>query len=131
MEHGQQWEMALYERAVEVYGEEAQMIKAAEELSELAAALNKLAISLIWGIGDQEELEEKMRGEWADVSVMLGQLHVIFGDNAEMEMEKLEALEKRLDIREAVEAVKAMEYLYEVPEEQVVEEPEEMEDCDE
>lgn len=131
MEHGQQWEMDLYERAVEVYGEEAQMIKAAEELSELAAVLNKLAISLIWGIGDRSELEEKMRGEWADVSVMLGQLHVIFGDNAEMEMEKLEALEKRLDIREAVEAVKALEHLYEVPEEQVVEEPEEMEDCDE
>lgn len=130
MEKGQQWEMDLYERAVEVYGDKAQMIKAAEELSELAAALNKLAISLIWGIGDQEELEEKMRGEWADVSVMLGQLHVIFGDNAEMEMEKLEALDVLLDIRGDVEAVKAMEHRYEVSEEFVDEKPEEMDDCD-
>lgn len=103
MEKGQQWEMDLYERAVEVYGDKAQIIKVAEELSELSAALNKLTISLIWGIGDRTELEEKMRGEWADVSVMLGQLHVIFGDNAEMEMEKLEALEERLNIQKAVE----------------------------
>ena len=61
MEKGQQWEMDLYERAVEVYGDKAQIIKAAEELSELSAALNKLTISLIWGIGDRTELEEKMR----------------------------------------------------------------------
>ena len=109
MEKGQQWEMDLYERAVEVYGDKAQIIKAAEELSELSAALNKLTISLIWGIGDRTELEEKMRGEWADVSVMLGQLHVIFGDNAEMEMEKLEALEERLNIQKAVEEMKEEE----------------------
>ena len=102
--HGERWEMDLYERAVEAYGDEAQVIKAAEELSELAATLNKLVISLIWDIGDQKELEDKMRGEWADATIMLNQLHVIFGDNSAVELEKLEALEERLNIREAVEA---------------------------
>jgi len=37
-----------------------------------------------------------MSEERADVSIMLNQLDLIFGDNVEKEIEKLERLEKRV-----------------------------------
>lgn len=47
----EQWEMGIYEDAVETWGREAQLMKAAEELSELAAAINRLLCAKSPGTG--------------------------------------------------------------------------------
>ena len=85
-----QREAAIMEAAVEHYGVEAQMIKAVEELGELTQAVARV---LLWGNGEDEL--ENLREEMADVSIMLSQLELIFGDVTEVEEYKLLRLEKK------------------------------------
>lgn len=90
----EQKEMALYEGAVEKFGKRAQMLVAIEEMSELTKALLKYVRYEDFGQGDLECLLDSIAEERADVAIMLSQLEVIFGDNAEVECQKLEHLEK-------------------------------------
>lgn len=86
-----QREAAIMEAAVEHYGVEAQMLKTMEELGELTQAVARV---LLWGNGEDEL--ENLREEMADVSIMLSQLELIFGDVTEVEEYKLLRLEQRV-----------------------------------
>ena len=88
----EQREMALYEAAVEKFGEIAQIDQATEEMAELIVALNKYKRYVNFRQGDKEEILAHIAEERAHVEIMLNQLHVIFGDNTEKELEKLEHL---------------------------------------
>ena len=85
----EQREMALYEAAVDKFGEIAQIDQATEEMAELIVALNKYKRHVNFGQGDKAEILAHIAEERADVEIMLNQLHVIFGDNTEKELEKL------------------------------------------
>ena len=89
----EQREMALYEAAVEKFGTHAQILMAVEEMSELTKALLKYIRHEDFGQGNEEDVLQSIAEERADVSIMLCQLDVIFGDNSEMECRKLEHLE--------------------------------------
>lgn len=88
----EQWEMNLYETAVEKFGRKAQILMAVEEMSELSKALLKFIRFEDFGQGRKEDVLKSVDEERADVSIMLNQLDVIFGDNSEMECRKLDHL---------------------------------------
>lgn len=89
-------EAKILEGAVETFGAEEQVIVAIEECSELQKALTKwLRYKGKDGLTD-EILVENIREEMADVSIMLNQLALIFGDANEEEIAKLERLGRRL-----------------------------------
>ncbi|WP_306568958.1 DUF6273 domain-containing protein [Faecalispora jeddahensis] len=92
----EQKEMALYEKALEAFGERSQILMAIEEMSELARALLKYVRYKDWGQGTKEDVLKAIAEERADVSIMLNQLEVIFGDNSEEECAKLEHLAELL-----------------------------------
>ena len=93
----EQREMALYEKAVAKWGKRAQALKAIEEMSELSQAILKLVFCEDYGIGDEQAIRDNISMERADVEIMLNQLHVIFGDNSEMECKRLDNLESLLE----------------------------------
>ena len=88
----EQKETALYEAAVEKFGEDAQMLIAVEELGELSKALLKWLRYKNFDQGRREELLKAIAEERADVAIMLNQLEVMFGENSEAEAEKLDHL---------------------------------------
>lgn len=88
----EQKETALYEAAVEKFGEDAQMLIAVEELGELSKALLKWLRYKNFDQGRRDELLKAIAEERADVGIMLNQLEVIFGENSEAEAEKLDHL---------------------------------------
>ena len=90
---GQAWQMDLYERAIEKFGEEKQIQKAIEEMGELIVELSRALLA--GGVRD-EHLLANIREELADVCVMTDQLQLIFGDVSDWEMYKLERLERKL-----------------------------------
>lgn len=81
----QEREIAILEGAIKKFGYRSQVIVAIEELSELQKELTKWLRSK----GTTDGLMEEM----ADVSIMLNQLQLIFGDPTEQEITKLERLE--------------------------------------
>ena len=94
-------EAKIIEGAVETFGAEAQVIVAIEECSELQKALTKWlrhkarnTKSKTASVADF--IYDNIREEMADVSIMLNQLALIFGDANEEEIAKLERLERRL-----------------------------------
>lgn len=90
---GQAWQMGLYERAIEKFGEKKQVTKAVEELGELVVELSR------WLNAEapaDEHLLSHIREELADVCIMCDQLQLIFGDVSDWEMYKLERLERKL-----------------------------------
>ena len=89
-------EMRIYEGAVERFGRYAQVVVAIEEMSELIKALTKWMRNLEQGGDFNDEILDAISEERADVSIMLSQLDVIFGDNTEMEIVKLLRLKKLL-----------------------------------
>lgn len=92
----EQREMALYEQAVEVFGADVQCLKTAEELVELDQALLKYLYYKQTGFGNKDELLNKIAEGRGDVEIMLNQLHVIFGDNTDREIESMGKLEKKI-----------------------------------
>lgn len=92
----EQWEMGIYEDAIETWGREAQMLKAAEELSELAAAINRLLCCEASGYRSREDVLAELMEEWADVEIMLNQLHVMIEMDDETYIGKLQALEGKI-----------------------------------
>lgn len=94
-----QREVAIMEAAIAKWGEPAQMIVAIEELSELQKALCKYLRFADRYDGDNPGLGvlvNSIREEMADVSIMLSQMELIFGDPTDWEIRKLERLERRL-----------------------------------
>ena len=98
----EQWEMGIYEDAIETWGRQAQMLKAAEELCELAAAINRLLCCEESGYRSHDDVLAELMEEWADVEIMLNQLHVMIEMDEEVYIRKLESLEEK--IRKAREA---------------------------
>lgn len=92
----EQWEMGIYEDAIETWGRQAQMLKAAEELCELAAAINRLLCCEASGYRTREDVLAELMGEWADVEIMLNQLHVMIEMDEEVYIRKLESLEEKI-----------------------------------
>lgn len=85
----QEREAKILEGAIEKWGVTAQVVVAIEELSELQKELCKF---LRYGICDALTMHDEM----ADVSIMLNQLSLIFGDPTDREIAKLERLEGRV-----------------------------------
>ena len=85
---------AILRAAVEKYGPGAQQMKAIEELSELIRAIARA--------DDPDNIAEEM----ADVEIMLAQLRIILGNDADVErwkVKKLQRLNRRLHAAEVVE----------------------------
>lgn len=101
----EQREMALYEKAVEVFGADVQCLKTAEELSELSQAITKYLYHKQTGFGNKDELLGKIAEERGDVEIMLNQLHVIFGDNTDREIESMGKLEAKIKEKQEEEDV--------------------------
>lgn len=91
---GEAWQLGLYERAISRWGDKAQVLKAIEELGELAVELSRWLNS--YDPAD-EHLLSHIREELADVCIMTDQLQLIFGDVSDWEMHKLERLERLLE----------------------------------
>ena len=87
----------LYRRAIETWGEAAQLDKATEEACELGAELARFQN----GLTDEAHLADEI----ADVEIMLEQLRMLLGEgyvDAARE-EKLERLDERLEEEAHVE----------------------------
>ena len=95
-EQFQKFEMMLYESAVETWGPEKQVIEAAEKMRALADALMELIAFKDSCRGDYGLIADRISTARADADIALNQLHVIFGDNTEKEMEQLQNLCNRL-----------------------------------
>lgn len=92
-------EAKILESAVETFGAEAQVVVAIEECSELQKALTKWLRYQSRDVDCEaaQLLTHNILEEMADVSIMLNQLALIFGDANEDEVAKLERLERRLE----------------------------------
>lgn len=89
-------EAAILEGALRLWGEEMQLIVAIEEMSELQKAITKYLRWCKTKRGSYEEVVANVREELADVSVILNQMALVFGDPVEEEIAKLERLERRI-----------------------------------
>ena len=92
----QECEMMILEAAVEKYGSILQLLVAIEEQAELIKAICKYLRYVLTVEGDPNAIMENMAEERADVSIMLNQMEIIFGDNTEMEIAKLLRLAKKV-----------------------------------
>ena len=92
-------EAKILEGAIDKWGPELQTDVAIEEMAELIQAITKYrrAIAVTpWYAETMEAVRKHLREEMADVSIMLRQLELIYGDYADEEIEKLERLEERI-----------------------------------
>lgn len=80
----------IEKRAIHTYGENSQVDKAIEEMSELTKALLKYRV----GFATLDEIRE----EAADVQIMLEQLRILYGGTADMEEYKLNRLWARMEV---------------------------------
>lgn len=92
-------EVAIMEGAIELYGVVAQVDVAIEEMAELTKALLKLRRAK--SDTARDVAVAAIREEMADVSIMLSQLELIYGDVSDIEEAKLVRLEKQVDEDEA------------------------------
>lgn len=92
----QEREAAILEAAITKHGTVPQVIVAIEEQAELIVAICKFLRHTLCGQYEKTAVLAAMSEERADVSIMLNQLDLIFGDNVEKEIEKLERLETRV-----------------------------------
>ena len=91
----------ILQNAIDTWGPRTQTVKAMGEMAELIQALSRRLLSMWLGTEDGNAVLENVREEMADVSIMLSQLELIYGDTTEEEIKKLEALEKRIEIYNA------------------------------
>lgn len=97
----QEREGKILEAAIETWGEEAQIVVAIEEMSELTKALSKYLRYYLAERGDHGQIVADIREEMADVSIMLNQMALIFGDPTDQEILKLLRLEQRIEAEAA------------------------------
>lgn len=97
----QEREGKILESAIKTWGEEAQIVVAIEEMSELTKALSKYLRYYVAEQGDHGQIVADIREEMADVGIMLNQLCLIFGDPTEEEILKLLRLEQRIEAEAA------------------------------
>ncbi len=96
----QEREARILEKAIEHFGPEPQVIVAIEECSELIKALTKwLRAGDCSNVMPEQvkAIHTGIKEEMADVSIMLNQLALIFGDCNDEEIGKLERLENLID----------------------------------
>lgn len=91
----------ILQNAIDTWGTRTQIVKAMEEMAELIHALSRMLLSMWLSTGSDNAAPENVREEMADVSIMLNQLELIFGDTTEEEIRKLLRLEKRIEIYNA------------------------------
>lgn len=85
-------EARIYEALERRYGS-FQIIVAIEELAELQQALTKYLRNLhVDGTGNLNDIREHIREEIADVSIMVTQLELMFGDTGDIQEAKLQRL---------------------------------------
>lgn len=96
MSKGMTWEREAHilEGAIAKYGEETQVVVAIEECGELIQALTKWLRMRRVGLACTGLLLDNVVEEMADVSIMINQLALIFGDANYKELYKLEKLEE-------------------------------------
>lgn len=91
------YDIDIYDRALALWGHEAQIGMAIEECSELIKALCKYQRKQ----GDFDEAYEAVIEEIADVEIMLGQMKVLFDFDGSkvglVKREKLRRLERMID----------------------------------
>lgn len=85
----QEREAEILEGAINRFGSGHQIKKAIEELGELIVELSRRL--------NGADNEEAIRGELADAFVVLNQMEMIFGDVTEIEIAKLERLERMIN----------------------------------
>jgi len=74
-------EKELYKAAVQKFGEQAQILVAIEEMSELTKVLLKYIRLIDFDQGNYDDIIENIAEERADVEIMMKQLNEIFGSN--------------------------------------------------
>lgn len=84
----------LLKLAIHLYGKDAQMLMAIEEMSELTKAICKV---FRMGENDTPEVREHVREEIADCKIMIAQMEIIFGSADGWENRKLQRLEDRMN----------------------------------
>lgn len=89
-------ELRIYEALERRYGASGQITVAIEELAELTQALTKWLRFYKFGwLGEGvsvSDIREHIREEIADVSIMLNQLELMFGDTGEIQEQKLQRI---------------------------------------
>lgn len=93
----EQAEMALYESAAELFGRRELLLRAAEGMAELSAALMRLVRAEDSGRGDGPALREETARARAGASLLLNQLDVLLGDNSEAELDSLQRLAEEME----------------------------------
>lgn len=88
----------IYITAIERWGRDAQMVKAAEEMAELSAVLLKY-VNLAPDDAERDALKKRILDEMADVEIMLEQLGIMTGCNYDEYLYKLWRLSRRLGIK--------------------------------
>lgn len=86
----------ILEDAINTWGAKAQIVKAMEEMAELIQALSRRLLCMYLNAPGGNAALENVREEMADVSIMLNQLELIFGDTTEEEIRKLLRLEAKI-----------------------------------
>ena len=86
--------MTIYQKTIEKWGKESQVLLCIEECAELIQALNKYLRAE--AAGGREEAKARVREEMADVDIMLWQMESIFGTYTEEWETKVARLERRL-----------------------------------
>jgi hypothetical protein len=84
----------ILRKAIDTYGDQAQIDVCIEECSELIKALIKYRRS--YG-AEKYAARDNVVEEISDVQIMLDQMRMIYGGTADQEAYKLERLEKRLE----------------------------------
>lgn len=89
----------LYQKAIKEYGTMSQIDMCIEEMSELTKALLKHRRAM-GDVVKEKKAKENIKEEMADVSIMLEQMEILFGDCTEEKEKKLVRLDKRLSVKE-------------------------------
>lgn len=94
----------ILEDAINTWGAKAQIVKAMEEMAELIQALSRRLLCMYLNAPSGNAALENVREEMADVSIMLNQLELIYGDTTEEEIRKLLRLEARIAAEKTAKA---------------------------
>ena len=86
----------ILQNAIDTWGPRTQTVKAMGEMAELIQALSRRLLCMYLNAPGGNAALENVREEMADVSIMLNQLELIFGDTTEEEIRKLLRLEAKI-----------------------------------